>query len=310
MKTQQALNWEDMVQEPEALHQIKILIYGPSGFGKTSLIGSAMLDPRLAPVVVLDYEGGTSVLRGSGAKVLPIRSWEDFSSAYQMLAEGNHPFKTVAIDSLSEAHIFALLDRLDNRPNRKNTETLDMQDYGTAQTQLRRLMRMFRDLPYHFIGTALANEITDIREGTVKVPAMQGKLATEVLGLFDVVAYLGTQDNEETGEVDRVLVLKNYPKIKTKIRVPWMLEGMTVPDELINASLGDLATLILGSDDMTTHEIKTNGHVNPNMFDTPEAMLEGGDQEEEKDDEGKAPEGELISLKNRRRPATKAQLAA
>ena len=195
----------------------KALIYGPSGQGKTYFVGTMNDDERTSPGLILDYEGGVSSLIGRQIDVVTIRDWQDYEEARVFLAKGGHKYKSVAIDSISEAHVNALLSRLDER-SRREPDQLDQNDYGIALVKMRRLLRMFRDLPMHVFCTALAKEETDVREGLVKKPALSGALADEVVGIFESVSYLAITDGEN-GPV-RVLVLNNQPKIRAKTRVP------------------------------------------------------------------------------------------
>jgi hypothetical protein len=208
----------------------KIMVYGPSGYGKTRLLSTAMADQRTSPLFLIDYEGGTSSIRGTGVKRRKIETWEDFNETYEYLASGDHPFKSIALDSASEAHLFALFQRLQATDRRRtNADALDENDYGLAATQMRRLIRKFRDLPYHFFATALSQEVTDVREGVVKKPAMSGKLADDLMGIFDCVGYLAKDG--DGADALRVLVLQNYSKIRTKIRIPPELPQISEIDD-------------------------------------------------------------------------------
>ena len=51
-----------------------------------------------------------------------------------------------------------------------------------------------------------------------------------------LVGYLALSENEE-GDTERVLLLQNYAKIRTKVRMPW---GTEAPDELVNPSMTDV----------------------------------------------------------------------
>lgn len=236
-ENQLPLDYGDFSFSEDDFDYAKVMIYGPSGHGKTRLLATAMDDPRLSPIFLLDYEGGTRSIAGRNVKRRKIVDWEDFNEAYEYLAKGDHPFKSIGLDSASEAHLFALYKRLtaSDRGPRKNADQLDENDYGIAATQIRRLIRKFRDLPYHFFATALSQEATDVREGVVKKPGLSGKLADDLMGIFDTVAYLGV-----TGEGDdarRLLVLQNYAKIRTKIRIP---PGLPQVNEILEEEPGTL----------------------------------------------------------------------
>lgn len=245
-----------------ALRRARVLLFGPSGHGKTHLLGSLSDDPRTSPCLFLDYEGGVSTLigkdfveaevandlrnySGKSSVVFSVRSWEDFSAAYQAITDAPNSFKSIAMDSGTEAQLMALLLRLEDTTRRRsNANALDENDYGIVLTQMRRLFREFRNLPYHFFVSALAKEDTDVREGKVKKPSFVGSFLDEAPGMFECVAYLAlSEDRDENGEpkTTRVLVLQNYPKIRAKVRMP---DGMTAPDEIVNPTMGALLDVL------------------------------------------------------------------
>lgn len=208
----------------------KCLIYGPSGHGKTRLIGTANDDPRTAPMLLLDYEGGVSSLIGRDIDVVTIQNWDQYEEVRAYLQKGDHSYKSVGIDSISEVHVSALLARLNGR-SRRDPDALEQQDYGIALVQMRRLLRMFRDLPLHVFMTSLAKEDTDSREGLIKKPALSGAMADEVVGIFESVSYLALAEDPSTKAISRVLVMNSAPKIRAKTRVPLNVEVPTMIED-------------------------------------------------------------------------------
>jgi phage nucleotide-binding protein len=224
------------IQKPDQLRFLKALIHAPGGAGKTVLMGTAQLDERMAPFLVLDFEGGVESLAGLDIDIAPIRSWQDYNEAYELLASGDHNYKGVGIDSISETHKFALLDILrDQGPSRNDPQLLEQRDYGKATVQMRQLLRAFRDLPMHVIFSAHTKEIEIAREGRVRVPDLAGQMAEEVAGLMSVVGYLA--QFEEDGELHRTLLLHGFQKFRIKARTPW---GVEAPEEIIDPSITSL----------------------------------------------------------------------
>ena len=123
-----------------ANRRIKGLIYGPPKHGKTHFLGTAAFDERTAPMLCGDLEGGVEdvleTMPGYGTDFVrhPIESWEDMNQFYDRLRQGDEGFKSAAIDSLSETHIFALMNLLeDGRPSReKNPDLIEQGDYGNC----------------------------------------------------------------------------------------------------------------------------------------------------------------------------------
>jgi phage nucleotide-binding protein len=229
------------IQKPSELLLLKCLIYGDAGVGKTRFLGTAQLDERTSPALILDFEGGTSTLSGLDIGVIQVRDWKDYNEAHAWLAAGDHGYKSVAIDSVSETHWYALSNLMELRDagTRKIDDVNDMQEYGQALVQLRRFLREFRDLPLHVFYTCHAKDERDPREGNVKKPSLAGKAANEILGVVDVAAYLtfGKIGEGASAEERRILVLKNYPKIRAKTRTSWTSDA---PDELIDPTVTSL----------------------------------------------------------------------
>lgn len=222
---------------------VKMMVFGPSGGGKTYFIGTAQDDPRTSPILILDYEGGTTTLKGSGIDVVRIRSWDDYKQVYDFLVKGDHHYKSIGLDSVSETYLSALYQILDREArSRKIPDMPQIQDYGEAGTQVRRLLRAFRDLPLHVFATSLVKEDDDVREGRVKKPALSGQLGDDVPGIFEVVGYLSlaTQNTTEGPVNVRALVLQNYPKIRAKARAP---RGIVLPNEVIDPTVTSLLDL-------------------------------------------------------------------
>lgn len=224
--------------------KIKALIFGPPKHGKSVFIGTAALDPRTCPVAILDFEGGAmDVLDGLPGGpdgpdwyLIPIRSWEDLNAAYERLVDNEEGFQSCAIDSLSEVHIMALMTLLEDpniRRDDKDKDLIQQPDYGKALVQMRRLTQMFRDLPMHVFYTAHSKDEADPRLGLVKMVKLSGQAATEVPGMMSLVGYLALQEDDE-GETQRILLVQNYAKILTGVRMPW---GVKAPDEIENPTV-------------------------------------------------------------------------
>ena len=80
-----------------ASNGVKLLVYGQSGAGKTSLI------PTLPDPIVLSAEGGLLSIQDADLPYIEIASMDDLKEAFEWMStpEGLK-FKSVALDSISE----------------------------------------------------------------------------------------------------------------------------------------------------------------------------------------------------------------
>jgi len=193
-----------------------MLIHGQSKSGK-SYLADTMPGPRL----ILDAEGGASTRFTSSSKVIwdpqkdappkedgtwdtavvYVRSFQDVQRAYEWLNSGKHPFKSVAIDSLSETQqrcIDAIV----------GVDQMKTQDWGELLRKMSSLVRSYRDLivhPTNPLSAVLFVAMTRDIDG-VKRPYVQGQLSNTLPYYVDVCGYLWTELDSDTGEVKRRLL--------------------------------------------------------------------------------------------------------
>lgn len=184
----------------------KILIYGESGVGKTVLAGSACVVPEMAPVLLLDIEGGTLSLRRRYPEVdaIRIKTWSDLVKVWEALKEGKHHYKTVIVDSLTEAQKIGLATimkraviKAREEGNERDPDLPGIGEYGKSTNQMRALVRCFRDLPMNVIFTCLAARDQDKKGNWHTRPSLTAKLSSEIAAFMDVVLYMYTLDKDD-----------------------------------------------------------------------------------------------------------------
>jgi hypothetical protein len=204
-------------------------------------------------MLLIDFEGGDETLAGLEIDVVSVRSWEDYNEVFEPLVneedwtlpgsslKEGELYKSIGIDSISETHIFALLAILEAvGDRRRDPDAIEIQDYGKAGLQMRRLLREFRDLKKHVFYIATAKEEDERGVGRVRKPALSGQMSDEVVALMSVVGYLAQTEDEEKGLV-RLLILQNYPQFRTKIRTKWKVQA---PDEIEDPTVGKLLDVL------------------------------------------------------------------
>lgn len=216
-----------------------ILVYGESGTGKTVLAGSADEVPSMRPVLFVDIEGGTTSLRHSYPEVQTVRitTWKEMQQVYDELYEGNHGFKTIVLDSLTEIQKFSMYDIMTDLAQKRpdlDSDIPGMREWGKNIEQLRKMVRAYRDLPMHTIFTALPREDKDQKTGVVKSkPSLSGKLADEIAGFVDVVMYYYVKQIGEGSEAEfkRLLLTRKTDSQIAKDRsglLPMVIENPTM----------------------------------------------------------------------------------
>lgn len=203
---------------------INFLVYGDPGVGKTILSGSASIVEEMSPVLLIDVEGGTLSLRTTFPKVETVRvqNFKELDAVYGELHRGNHPYKTVVLDSLTELQKLSMLvimrDLMNKEPDR-DPEIPSVREWGKNIEQTRRVVRAFRDLRMHTIFTALAQTDKDVRTGVLLTkPSLSGKVANEVGGFIDILAYLYVKKDKDSDELVRMLLTTRTDKEAAKDR--------------------------------------------------------------------------------------------
>lgn len=225
-----------------------ILFYGESGVGKTTLAGSASMVPEMSPVLVVDIEGGTESLKHAypDVDVVRVTNWKDMQKVYDVLHSGEHEYKTVILDSLTEIQKFNMYNIMasviQQRPN-QDEDVPSMREWGINLEQMRRFVRAFRDLNIHTIFTALSRSDKDAKTGITSIqPSLSGKLAGEVAAFLDIVCYAYVK---QIGDGEDIAFKRLLLTSKTESHVAKDRSGRlpTVIEDPTMAKLFDLMTI-------------------------------------------------------------------
>lgn len=211
-----------------------MLIFGDYGSGKTTFSGSAAELEDLSPVLFLDIEGGTLSLKDlyTGIDVIRVTEPKQVTDAWKELRKGQHNYKTVVIDSLTELHKLILrhiMVEVVSEHDHRDEDVPGMQEYLKATQQIRRICRRYRDLPLNTVVTALTMEEEDDKKKKKYTKInLSKKLAGEVGGFFDEVFYIYTK--EVDGEEKRLLLTGRTEEIGGKDRTRTLPKVVESPD--------------------------------------------------------------------------------
>lgn len=227
----------ERVQERSPFYNF--LIYGDSGTGKTTLAGSADEVPEMRPVLFIDIEGGTESLRHSYPQVETVRviTWKDMQRVYEALYEGDHGYRTVVLDSLTEIQKFDMYNIMQDVAQKRpdlDPDVPSMREWGKNLEHIRKMVRGFRDLEMHTIFTALVKEDKNQRTGIITMkPSLSGKMADEVAAFLDVVGYYYVKQIGDGSEAEfkRLLLTQKTDAQVAKDRsgkLPMVVESPTM----------------------------------------------------------------------------------
>ncbi|RTL05217.1 ATP-binding protein [Candidatus Dependentiae bacterium] len=222
--------------------QLKILVYGAAGRGKTYLART------LKDVLVISAEGGLLSLRGANIDYWDIttdengkllskeKRLESLRSAYDYVQsdEVRKKYKWLFIDSLTEIGQVVIESLKLKYPEKKDALVM----WGEYADQMRSLIKAFRDLPgYNVVFTALDTTEKDENAKRYQAVDLQGKISTQLPGYFDEVFYFHVYDDENTGEKKRFLITQPNDKVIAKDRSGRL-------DIMEEADLGKIASKI------------------------------------------------------------------
>lgn len=172
--------------------------------------------------------------------VVPTRDWDTVSRVYQWLQAGQHPFRSLIIDSISELQQ-RYIEKVSGRSQ------MNQQQWGDTFRAVSGLLRDIRDLtmhPTHPIEAVVMTSMTKHVDNMWR-PYVQGQLAAVMPYLFDVNGYLYVDQeiNELTAtstEVRRLLTRRD-----AQFEAGERVQGR-IPPVMTNPSVSEMLDMIFG----------------------------------------------------------------
>lgn len=207
--------------------KLNILYYGREGSGKTTDALDMANSPDAGRILVINVEGGLKkdALRRRGIRTDNVLIWPDPKSGVKAnyntlmalhrrldhdLQNDPNSWYGVVFDSITE--IAAVLrenaterrqDNLRSQGRSFDETFIDVADYGVVTDQASRVLRRFRDLPCHFVATAL-ERVDEVNGVPVSGPALGPALANNIAGYVDFVLF--TKASQISAEDDEQVV--------------------------------------------------------------------------------------------------------
>ena len=249
--------------------EFNLVLYGGPGTGKTTLAATLP-----TPIVFIDCsEKGTDSIRDikSGVDVLRAETWEEVDLLYWYLKKGDHKYKSVVMDTLSQGQDLAIQQHL--REKGKVAEVGSMtqwggdmkrQDWGKVSNQLKTFIISMRDLPLNvcFIAHDRVFGGEEDDEENVIAPSVGPRLmpsvATTLNGAVSIIGNTFIRERfrrsklkkkgkkgKERRIVEYCMRIGPHAYYTTKIRKP---KKIKLPDLLVDPTYSSIMELIEGED--------------------------------------------------------------
>jgi hypothetical protein len=197
-----------------SLDKAKILLYGPSGAGKTSF-GAGMPRPLIG---LTEKQAVPSIKRiNPKASVFVIESFQDLIDFVALAASPNigKRFDSVVLDSLTDAQRM-IKEHFTSRQEKRQDVT-DLDTWGVILDKTASLMRTIRDAHAHVVVITLDAEEKVEGMGMVHRPAVLGKkLPNELAQFVQAVGYVHSAEMQ-SGAVRRQISFYAGERYTTKI---------------------------------------------------------------------------------------------
>jgi len=239
--------------KPASEHQsmLSALVYGRSGTGKTAFAGTW---PK--PMIILDIrEKGTETIANiAGIEVVRIDVWEEFEQFYWYLAKGDHKYKSVIIDQISNLQAMAM-EKVKRDENLGDHDVFSRRNWGQVSGMLQTWLFNYRDLVEHdahvlFIahektieGEDQGDEQIDPNIGARLMPSVVGSINGAVSVIGNTFIRERTNVDDDVRTVQYCMRLGPHAYYTTKIRQP--KESETI-DTMVNPSFDKITAIMRG----------------------------------------------------------------
>lgn len=172
-----------------------IVLYGPSGGGKTSLAATA---PR--PIFLDSNQGMLSIIGRPGlthVKGVDVHNMQDLDRAYAKCT-GTDPkrrwdkmYDSIVFDHFDDIQAIVLEELGDKavaKDDRRDQDETQQREWGIMGNRMRRYIRKFKRVP--MIKVLICGEMEDRETGRMR-PNLQGALKNQLQYFTDHVMYLG-----------------------------------------------------------------------------------------------------------------------
>lgn len=237
------------IQPVSALQgHLKMLLYGRSGTGKTTLASTFP-----SPILLIDVKdkGTDSVVDVPELDMLSAETWEDVELVYWMLKAGEHKYKTLIIDTISMAQTVLVQGILEQT----GKEAMSQQLWGEVSGSMQPIVIAMRDLPMHVVFVAQdrmrsnpegdADEQLEPEVGPQVIPSVAKSLtaAVGIVGYTYIAERMVQKGGNLQTKIEYRLRLGPHPVYITKVRSP---RQSAIPDSVVDPTFEKLLKITKG----------------------------------------------------------------
>ena len=158
---------------------VKMMVYGQAGMGKTTLALSA---PK---PLLLDFDNGVKRVNNAhlaDVGIVQINNWQEVVTLLTTEAADLQPFETIVVDTIGKMMDFIITHRCGGRQPR-------VQDWGTINSDFKWFVNALSSLGKHIIFVAHRDTRKE-GDDTVFVPALREKSYNSIVTELDLLGYL------------------------------------------------------------------------------------------------------------------------
>ena len=188
------------------LHDLTVLVYAASKFGKTTWCSHA------EGALFLATEAGLNNLE---AYQVPIGTWEELLATAKEIAEGKHPFKTIIIDTVDNAYRMCAEHMCQKFKIEHESDLGYGKGYALINNEFYRVLNKLALLPYGlFLVSHSQEREIETRTGKLTriIPTLPEKARKLVLGMVDIILFGDLEpDTDADGKPTHRRVLRTKP---------------------------------------------------------------------------------------------------
>lgn len=228
------------------LSHLSMLLYGSPKCGKSTFAS------RAPGAVFFECEPGLNHLE---VYKTPTYKWEDFLEACKLIAKGDHPFKTIVIDTVDNAFKMCSDHVCAKHGIEYEGDMGHGKGWALVKNEWHRVLTRLASLPYGLILISHAQDKTiETRTGeyTKTQPSLPDRARNVVLGLVDIILFGDSMPRKDAAgnvTIERVIRTKPHPTYEAGDRTGRLPEILLLDyDAFVRAFNNPAAQSETGSD--------------------------------------------------------------